>query len=247
MRNTRDTAGFAARLRAANPGPSMLRGLWLTFLGPFGLEVSATAAVQWIGVDLQHGDLTEADVVPLLRASRVPVLVRLASHDPAGLARVLDSGADGVIVPAVESAAEAEALVRAAYPPPRGRRSTGLSRAGAVGSGTQPLLLPMIETAAGLDAVDAIAATEGVDGLFVGPYDLALSLGASSVTADPVLAAVRHVAATVGRHGRLTGVFAGDAGLAARLPPVDLLAVDTDAGALRAGLAALFGDTAPPP
>ena len=90
------------------------RGLWLTFLSPFGLEVAAGCGAEWIGIDVQHGDLELVDVAPLARVSPVPVLVRLTSHDQAQLARVLDAGVDGVIVPAVESAGQARALVQAA-------------------------------------------------------------------------------------------------------------------------------------
>ena len=70
--------------------------------------------IEWLGVDLQHGDIEPGDVAPLVRATRVPVLVRLASHDGAHLARILDTGAAGVVVPGVESADQASHLVAAA-------------------------------------------------------------------------------------------------------------------------------------
>ncbi len=118
--------GFVAELRAGGPARACRRGLWLTFLSPFGLEVAAVGGgAEWIGIDVQHGDLELTDVAPLARVSPVPVLVRLASHDSAQLARVLDAGVDGVIVPTVESAAQAGQLVQAACFPPRGRRSQG--------------------------------------------------------------------------------------------------------------------------
>ena len=243
--------GLAARLRAPRPGRGCQRGLWLTFLGPDALAVVAAAAAHepaqvgpdWFGIDLQHGDLEPADVAPLLRASRLPVLVRLASHDPADLARVLDAGADGVIVPAVESAAQACGLVDAAYPPPRGHRSTGGSRAGLVGAASLadgPLLLPMVETRAGLGAAAEILDVDGVDGVFIGPYDLALSLGEPSVTSPAVVAAIDAVLAAARERGRLTGLFAGNAELARRYRDVDLLGVDSDVSALRVGIAQLF-------
>ena len=104
--------GFAEQMRAGDG--ACRRGLWLTFLSPFGLELAGGCGAEWIGIDIQHGDLDIADVAPLARVSPVPVLVRLASHDEAQLARVLDAGVDGVIVPAVESAGQAEELVQAA-------------------------------------------------------------------------------------------------------------------------------------
>jgi 4-hydroxy-2-oxoheptanedioate aldolase len=72
---------FAGQMRAG--GGAGRRGLWLTFLSPFGLEVAGGCGAEWIGIDVQHGDLDVADVAPLARVSPVPVLVRLASHDGA--------------------------------------------------------------------------------------------------------------------------------------------------------------------
>jgi hypothetical protein len=155
----RGMTGFAEQMRAGDG--DCRRGLWLTFLSPFGLELAGGCGAAWIGIDVQHGDLDIADVAPLARVSPVPVLVRLASHDEAQLARVLDAGVDGVIVPAVESAGQAAELVQAAYFPPRGRRSMGLARVSLLGRRDQPLLLPMVETRAGLDHLDDIL---GVDG-----------------------------------------------------------------------------------
>ncbi|NIK61512.1 HpcH/HpaI aldolase family protein [Kribbella shirazensis] len=234
------TTTFVSRLRASEAGDLPLRGLWLTCLTPYAVELADLGAVDWLGVDLQHGDVDAGDLAPLLRASPVPVLARLAGHDPSHVARVLDTGVEGIIVPAVESADQAAALVAASNPPPVGTRSTGVSRAGAFGK-PQPLLLPMVETALGLDALEEIAAVAGVDGIFVGPYDLSLSLGASSVVEPVVVKAIETVVATAHRHGLLAGVFAGNADLAARLPAVELVAVDTDLAALRAGIRQLFG------
>jgi len=231
-----------ARLRSAEAGQGALRGLWLTFLSPFGLEVASGCGADWIGVDLQHGDLEVTDLAPLIRTSTLPVLARTASHDPHHLARVLDTGVDGVIVPAVESGSQAAELAAAVATPPVGRRSTGAGRTSVVGGPASPLLLPMVETRAGLEAVEEILATPGVDGVFVGPYDLSLSLGLSSVLCPELLAAATDVIDAARACGRLAGAFAGHAELAAQLPPLDLLGVDSDAGALRAGLALLFGD-----
>ena len=233
--------GFAAELRGGGPPRAGRRGLWLTFLSPFGLELAGGCGAEWIGIDVQHGDLELADVAPLARVSPVPVLVRLASHDEAQLARVLDAGVDGVIVPAVESAGQARHLVQAAYFPPRGRRSQGLARAALIGPRDQPLLLPMVETGAGLDHLDDILGVDGVDGIFLGPYDLTLSLGRESVLDDAVVSAIESVIGRTGGRGRITGIFTGNQELTRMLPAVDLLGVDTDAAALRAGLKLMFG------
>ena len=145
-----------------------------------------------------------------------------------------------MIVPAVESAAQAGQLVQAARFPPRGRRSQGLARAALFGPRDQPLLLPMIETRAGLDHLDDILGVNGVDGIFVGPYDLALSLGQESVLEAAVISAIESVIDRTRGRSRITGIFTGNRELTRLLPAVDLLGVDTDAAALRAGLKLIF-------
>ncbi|MDJ1137106.1 HpcH/HpaI aldolase family protein [Streptomyces iconiensis] len=233
---------FADALRESTGGPPALLGLWAGFLTPFGLEALRGTDLDWLGIDLQHGALEPQDVPPLLRvadASGTPVLVRVPSHDAALLARVLDAGPAGVIVPAVESAEQAAALVRAVRHPPYGARSTGLTRAsltGGAGPAAEPLLLPMVETAEGLRHAAAIASVPGVDGLFAGPYDLALSLGRRAADDPAVIAAIRQALDAARQHGRIGGLFAGNIALAAHLPPVHLVAADTDAAALRAGV-----------
>lgn len=224
-------------------GPRL--GLWLTFLRGFGVEALAGLGLDWLGVDLQHGDVAATDLHDLLRAAdadRLPVLVRLDGHDPAGVGRALDAGAAGVVVPAVESAAQAAALVDAARLPPGGRRSSGAGRRSLPTGGWrpdgEPLLLPMVETAAGLAVATEIAAVPGVDGLYVGPYDLSLSLQTGSTTSPGTLAAIAAVATAARERGLLAAAFAGDARLTEQLPELDLLAVDTDVAALRAGAAA---------
>lgn len=218
------------------------RGLWLCVTGADALEMLPDEGIGWFGVDLQHGVYDVADLPGLLRATDVPVLARAASQNAGHLARVLDTGVAGVIVPGVESAADVEALVQAVRFPPEGRRSTGLTRSVAVGGPERPLLLPMVETRGALDAVEQIAGVPGVDGLFVGPYDLSLSLGRPGVTDDEVVAGIRRVAEVAGGAGLLRGAFSADADLDPLLPAdLDLLAVTTDTLALAAGVRALLG------
>ena len=98
----------------------------------------------------------------------------------------------------------------------------------------------MVETRAGLDHLDDILGVDGVDGIFLGPYDLSLSLGQASVLEPAVVAAIESVIDRTRRRSRIAGIFTGNRELTARLPAVDLLGVDTDAAALRAGLKLMF-------
>lgn len=217
------------------------RGLWLCVTGPDALEMLPTEGIGWFGVDLQHGRYDVADLAGLLRATDVPVVARAASQDAGHLARVLDTGVAGVIVPGVEGVADVEALVQAVRFPPEGRRSTGLTRSVAVGGPERPLLLPMVETRGALEEVEEMAAVAGVDGLFVGPYDLSLSLGRPGVTDEQVVAGIRRVAEVAGAAGLLRGAFSANADLDPMLPELDLVAVTTDTQALAAGVQMLLG------
>ena len=179
------------RAAAAGAGPALRQGLWLTFLGPYGLEVAASGGADWLGVDLQHGDLDVSDVPALLRVAEradLPVLTRMPSHDPALLGRVLDAGVSGVIVPMVDSADQAVALVSACLPPPAGSRSTGGCRRTLGVTGDDPqLLLPMVETAAGLQNAAQTPPPTAGDGAFFGPLAPSLShrLPYSSIPRGP--------------------------------------------------------------
>ena len=251
-------ADLAATLRAAAAGrnPSGRRGLWVSFLSAYGLEAvlgarqqevdatgSGAGAVAWVGLDLQHGDLGLDDVVPLLRVAEragVAVLPRLASHAGDAIGKMVDAGVQGVIVPGVESAEEANALVRAIRLPPVGGRSTGAARTSlVVADVTEPLLLPMVETAGGLAAAAEIAAVPGVDGIFIGPYDLSMSLGCQPGE-EPVMSAIASVVERVRSAGKVVGMFTGRPDLLALAQNLDLIGVDTDVTAVRRGIADLF-------
>lgn len=218
-------------------------------LGPDGTECLSGLDLDWVGLDTQHGALRADRIAGHVRALDLlglPALVRTAGHSRAEIQFALDAGAQGVIVPAVESAATAAQLARACHLPPVGTRSTGSSRPGVLAGIIPPrpdediLCLPMIETSAGLANAADIAAVDGVDGLFVGPYDLGLSLtpDAPDAGGPQVLAAVEEVFAICAAAGKLTAVFAGAAPLAHRWRSAHLLAVDTDVAFLRAGATA---------
>ena len=140
---------------AAGEGTGLRAGLWVSYLDPYGLEVVLGHGPDWIGVDLQHGNLELTTLPGLLRvaeAAGLPLLARTPSHDPGTIGRTLDYGVSGVIVPMVESAEQALAVVAACRTPPLGSRSTGGCRSslGVSQAPAEQLVLPMVETAAGL-------------------------------------------------------------------------------------------------
>jgi len=241
------TVDLTQRLRAdtSASGAGLRRGLWVSFLDPYGLEVAAASGADWIGVDLQHGNLDVSDIAGLLRVTEpagLPLLSRMPSHDAGQISKAIDAGVNGIIIPGVDDAAQAEALVQATLTPPLGSRSTGSSRNTLRNSSDQqtPVLLPMIETASGLRNASEILAVNGVDGVFFGPYDLTISAGFPSPSSSQTLAALTHVIALARDAGKTVGFMAGRPELLAIAENADLVAVDTDASALRTGLALLF-------
>ena len=208
-----------SRLQDALAAKERIWGGWVvgpTIIGP---EEFAKAGYDYVGFDIQHGYLDDADVALLLhRLEHVPIAtaVRLPSADPAPIGRVLDAGADAVIVAMVESAEQAEAAVAATRYVPAGVRSFGPLRASL---GLDPAaheagasVFAMIETAQGLSALDEICAVPGLSGVYVGPADLAISLGhkPSAAWTDPgIRDAMAHIQAAAAAAGLVAGIHAG--------------------------------------
>jgi len=187
--------------------------------GGFTAQILAYAGFDWLCVDMQHGlsGYTELrSMIQAVRPTGLPVLARLSSNTGAEIMRALDLGADGVIVPLVGSAEEAAAAVSACRYPPDGVRSWGPSGASVgrpnystEGANRDVVCLVMIETGDGLANADEIAAVPGLDGIYVGPNDLGLSLGLPPQLIDhgPVLTeAITTIAAACERHGIVAGV-----------------------------------------
>ena len=172
--------------RMAREGRTAL-GTMCNAASPLIAEWLGHSGYDFIVVDLQHGENNLDSVSVMLQAlSSTPAtpVVRVPANVPMYIQRVLDLGAYGVIVPLVNTAAEAAAAVASVRYPPRGARSHGPVRGAMYGgpdyfakSAEELLTLPMIETAEGLANADAILAVDGVDGCFVGPSDLSISLG----------------------------------------------------------------------
>jgi 4-hydroxy-2-oxoheptanedioate aldolase len=162
-------------------------GLWGSIPSPLTAELAAVAGFDYVCVDLQHGGADEERMVAMfaaLEARGAVPLARVAYNEPWMVNRVLDLGAAGVIVPLVGSAEQARRAVSGCRFPPRGQRSYGPLRAAFTVGSADPerlaagaLCFVMVETRHGLDNVEEIAATAGVDGIYIGPADLSLGLG----------------------------------------------------------------------
>jgi 4-hydroxy-2-oxoheptanedioate aldolase len=203
---------------------------WLTFDSPAAATTVASAGFDAVVVDLQHGHATLDNLPHLLAAiqhMQALPFVRAAWNDPAGLMRALDLGARGVICPMVGSRAEAETFVAACRYPPAGIRSYGPIN-GAFGRGHEQttaandavLLFAMIETADGFAHVEEIAATPGLDGLFVGPADLSLGLGLDTfadLTHPALLTVLDTIVAAAEGNGLVSGIHAPSPSAAAAM------------------------------
>jgi 2-keto-3-deoxy-L-rhamnonate aldolase RhmA len=187
-------------------------------IGPGSMEPLAAAGYDWIWLDCQHGPYDEGDAARVLRTlagAPYAVAVRVAQNDAAAIGRVLDAGADAVIVPLVDSALQAADVVAACRYPPAGVRSFGPGRPD-LGIDLEVLegrasCFVMVESAGGLRDVDAIAATPGLTGIVVGPIDLGISLGVAprdAVGSERVLDALTEIAAACERAGVVPGVVA---------------------------------------
>ena len=172
---------------------------WLTLEGTASAAVVAEAGFDAVTLDLQHGSTGIEDVgriAPAVEAAGAVPFARLRWNEPGLVMRALDLGVRGVIAPMVDSRPQAEALVRACRYPPLGSRSYGPVH-GAFGVGrdqteranAEVLVFAQIETAEALAAVAEIAATPGLDGLYVGPADLSLTLGLATFAdlSDPTM------------------------------------------------------------
>ncbi len=213
------TASESNLQRALNKS-SPVWGGWITGPTLLGPEEFARAGYDYVGFDAQHGYLDDADIAGILRRIehvRIGTVVRLPNADAAPIGRVLDAGADAVVIAMIESADEAAAAVAASRYAPTGIRSFGPLRA-ALGHDPASLearvsVFAMIETAAGLADLDRICAVDGLTGIYVGPADLAVSLGADVVGATrhpAVLDAIVRSHRAASDAGLVTAIHAGD-------------------------------------
>lgn len=240
---------FRQRLR----GGELLAGTWVKTPHPHVVEVLADGPLDCLVLDAEHAPFDRAALDLCLLAGRdkpAALLVRPPSAAPHHLLGALDCGADGIVAPHIRSAAEAARLVAACRYGPGGRGYAGSTRA--AGYGTVPMarhraagealsVIAQIEDAEALAELDAIAATPGLDALFIGRADLTIALDADGLDAPEVEAAVAAIVAAGARQGTATGMFLPRTADVARwrAAGATLFLLESDQQFLRAGAAVL--------
>lgn len=238
------------RLRQMKAEGQTIVNAWLSIGSSFSAEIVSHQGFDAVTVDRQHGMMGFETTVSMLQAisttSAVP-LVRPSQNDPAEIMRLLDAGAYGVICPMISTRFDAEKLVAACRYPPIGQRSFGPARGLLYGgadyatyANNEMLVIAMIETAAALENLTEIIATPGLDGIYIGPNDLALALGKPPKieSVDPmVIEAIATTREAAAKRGLITGIFcsSGSAAAARRAEGFDLVTPGNDATLLREG------------
>jgi 4-hydroxy-2-oxoheptanedioate aldolase len=217
-----------AGLRADWQAGKAAFGAWCSIPSAAAIEVLCVAGLRYACLDQQHGffdDLTLVDGFRAIERCGVVPLTRVATNVPWMIGKALDAGAVGVIVPMVEDGADAAAAVAACRYPPRGTRSYGPTRAQLFNKpetarGFEDVLcFVMVETERGLTNVDAIARTQGVDGIYIGPSDLTIALGHATLAGpeSPLLREpIEQIAAACRRNGIIAGIHCVDGASAGR-------------------------------
>jgi 4-hydroxy-2-oxoheptanedioate aldolase len=202
-------------LRDRLRGGETVYGGWSTIPDVLSVRSLAGAGLDYVVIDLQHGNATERDLPAMTTAIRLAGAVplgRVRYAHPADIGRTLDLGCAGVIVPNVDSAEQAMAVAGACRYPPAGYRSAGGAMATA-----DPFCIVMVESAGAVRDLAATLAIEGVDGIYVGPRDLSLALGCALDPHDPVLRKeLDAIWSACAAAGKPVGVHASD-GATARL------------------------------
>ena len=227
-------------------------GTWHTVCSTEIAEALASLGFHWIAIDMEHGSAdvayAEAAFLAMERHGAAP-FVRMPSADPYLARRLLDAGAQGLLIPGVEDAEAFAAFARHCLYPPAGRRGMALERFNRWGDAFQdylrdfrPVIVPMVESRRGVAAAEGLAALPMVDGLFFGPYDLSADLGRpGDFTGAEFGRCLEAVKAACARHGKAAGghqVAPVPAELKARAAEgYRLLAYATDVLAMRHGLA----------
>lgn len=243
------------RLKARLNRGEATTGLWLSMANSYAAEIAGAIGFDWLMIDGEHApnDLRSImEQLQVLKNAPSPVAVRPPVGEVYLIKQLLDMGAQSLLIPMVESGAQADMLVKAVRYPPRGIRGVGAGSARASNFGTyddytataddQICLMLQIESRAGLAALDDIAATEGVDCLFIGPSDLSADMGyLGNPFAPEVQAAIEDAIKRIRAHGKAAGVYMADQTYARRYQELgaNMIAIGSDVAVLVSQLKAL--------
>lgn len=193
-------------------------GTWIQTGSPVAAEILANAGYDWVAIDCEHSSIGIEAFAQVARGiyGRGPAtLVRVRENDTLAIRQFLDMGAQGVIVPLVNSAEDARRAVAAAKYPPEGVRGFGYCRANNWGTdfasyvktaNEDICVVAMIESKEAVEHIDEILSVDGIDGVFIGPYDMSGSYGCVGQTGAPVIQeACRTVLEACKRHGKAAG------------------------------------------
>ncbi|HEY3813472.1 MAG TPA: aldolase/citrate lyase family protein [Caulobacteraceae bacterium] len=228
-------------------------GTFIKTAAPEVVEILGLTGLDFLAVDAEHAPFGRRELDLMMLAARavgLPMYVRIPDDRPTTILQTLDVGASGLIVPHVDSAAQAVAVVRSAKFADGDRGFSNAARFGRYGTttidqavelGDQAQIICQIESPQAVAAADAIAATPGVSGLLVGRADLALSMGLRKLDADEVAQGARTAISAARKHGKLAGIVAGDV---SELPAwlaagADFFIIAHDQGILRKAAAAV--------
>jgi 4-hydroxy-2-oxoheptanedioate aldolase len=245
-------------LRELWDGTDATIGGWCSIPSPFSAEMMGRCGFDWVCIDTQHGVIGYDQMMPMLQALSItatPAFVRVPWNQPDHIMKALDAGAQGVIVPMVDSEDDARAAVRAAKYPPVGTRSWGPIRAALDVPDYSPetanrrtIVAVMIETPGGVRNLDAILAVPGVDAVYVGPSDLALGHGMTPTLnatdpeheklIDTIIDACR-------RHGKVAGIHCDSAETVRRWHArgYGMFTVGSDAALMRSAATAVIAQS----
>jgi 4-hydroxy-2-oxoheptanedioate aldolase len=240
------------RFKVALREPGVQLGLWLSLGSAITAEIGATAGFDWLLADGEHGPNDPLTITEQLRAVgqySVHFVARVRDGTGPSIGPLLDAGVQTIMVPKIESARQAEGIVRQLRYPPAGERGVAIgsvraSRWGAfdhyLGEAAKQLcLIIQVETRAGLANLSSLARVEGVDGIFIGPNDLAAALGHPGEPSHrDVQSAIADAVSALTAAGTPTGILVGKVEDGARYAALGcrFIAVGSDAGTLARGL-----------
>ena len=249
------SASLSNRLRAGET----IRSAWSTIADPLLLETISAAGFDAVTMDMQHGAHTESSIcqgIASVKASGKPVIVRIPVGRFDTASRALDFGANAVIAPMINSVEDARAFAAAMKYPPVGERSWGPLRSdisyGQAGSNAyllkvnqESLSFAMIETRAAYEALDAILAVDGIDGVFVGPADFSIAWSngyEANPLSEDIVEPLTKIAQKAAAKNKLAGIYAPNSGFAKRYNALgfSFITLASDKAYLAAGASAML-------